>query len=141
MDYNIIIRKYKYLTERLNKIKEYLSQYEKEDKNKKEILYLALQRLVEETVESAIKINIYILKEKKIFPKTYQESFLKLEKIIEMDKKELEKLSQTARFRNILAHEYEDLSEENFIIKAKEIVNIYPRYLKQIYNNLEKIKQ
>lgn len=64
MDNVLINRKYKYLLERLEKLKLYLQEYEKEKKLlNKEILYHALQRVTEEVVETAIKINIFILKE------------------------------------------------------------------------------
>jgi len=135
MDKTSIKRKYNYLIERFEKLKEYLKDYDNEkDKKDKEKNYLALQRITEEVVETAIKINIFILKEKNIFPKTYKESFLKLKTDFNLDEKILVKLSNTAKFRNLLAHEYINLNEKEFIKKSKEILKVYPIYLKKIYN-------
>lgn len=135
MDKITINRKYNYLLDRLDKLNKYLKEYENRDD--KELIYLALQRITEEVVETAIKLNIFILKENKIFPKTYQDSFLLLKKIFDLDKEEIENLSNTAKFRNILAHEYIELKEKEFIENSKKIIEIYPNYLKIIYKSIK----
>lgn len=123
-------RKYSYLLDRFEKLKKYKKKY---DKEKEEIVYFALQRIAEEVVETAIKINIYFLKEEQIFPKTYQESFLLLEEYLDFNEKELKELAKTAKFRNLLAHEYILMPEEEFLKNISKIIKIYPKYLKTIY--------
>ena len=122
MDKISVNRKYSYIIGRFEKLKEFIQSYDEEkDEKKKEVYYLALQRLAEEVVETAIKINIFILKEKRIFPKTYQESFLKLKFYCDFSEKDLDLLSQTVKFRNIIAHEYIDLDEKEFIENFKKL--------------------
>jgi uncharacterized protein YutE (UPF0331/DUF86 family) len=133
MDNETLNRKYNYLIERFEKLKEFKDEYEDKNSEKdKEVFYLAMQRVTEEVVETAIKINIYILKEQKIFPKTYQESFLQLKDFLS-EKIDLEKLAKTAKFRNLLAHEYIDLPEKEFMKNVNLIITEYPKYLKDIY--------
>lgn len=96
-----------------------------------------MQRIVEETVESAIKINIFILKQHNIFPKTYQDSFLELKILNIFTTKELKELAKTAKFRNILAYEYDDLTDDIFLNRTKLIIDLFPDYLKKIYKHLD----
>lgn len=125
-----INRKINIITEKLLTLKQFLEDYKKEEKHKK-ILYLASQKITEEIVESAIKINIIILKEHNIFSKSYKDSFLDLDKKV-LKIENIEKLAETAKFRNQIAHEYDIITEEDFIKSANEIIKLYPKYLKNI---------
>ena len=128
-----IIRKYTYIIEKFEKVKKYYENYQKEkDVDTKDMIYSALQRVVEEVLESSIKLNIYILKEKGKFPKSYKESFELLKNELNFDEEKINTLASFAKFRNILAHEYHDITPEMTISKIKEIIEILPEYLKKL---------
>ena len=128
-----MIRKYAYIIEKFEKVKKYYENYQTEkDADTKDMIYSALQRVVEEVLESSIKLNIYILKEKEKFPKSYKESFELLKNELNFDEGKINTLSSFAKFRNILAHEYQDMTPEITISKIKEIIDILPEYLKKL---------
>lgn len=132
-----IIRKYNYTIEKLSLLKDYLEKYKVTEKKEKEILYYALQKITEEIVKMTIKLNVFILKKNNIFPKTYRHSFIKIGEYFDMEKIRIEELANTAKFRNTIAHDYMEMDEEEFIKGARKIVNIYPEYLKKLYNRLK----
>lgn len=132
MDKVTIIRKYSYLLERFDKSKEYLKSYHSLDKEKREVYFDALERSIEEVLETCIKLNIFILKEKNIFPKTYLESFSLMNEFLDFDDEMKKELEYLARFRNILAYEYMDMKEDLTIEKIEKILNILPEYIKRV---------
>ena len=133
-----IKRKFKLIEENLEKLKQYYFDYQKPKNEKyKEITFFALKRVAEEITESAIKLNIILLKTRDIFPITYKESFLKLYEFNLFDKELAKSFAKTAQFRNILAHEYQDLTELETIENIKIILKLYPTYLIKINNFIE----
>lgn len=133
MDKLTAIRKYTYILDKFERVKKYFEDYEKEkDLDRKEMVFSALQRVVEEVLESCIKLNIYILKEKGNFPKSYKESFTLLKTELDFDENKIDLLSSFAKFRNILAHEYQDITPEMTISKIKQIIEFLPEYLKKL---------
>ena len=94
-----IIRKYTYIIEKFEKVKKYYEKYQKEkDVDTKDMIYSALQRVVEEVLESSIKLNIYILKEKGKFPKSYKESFELLKNELKFDEEKINTLVSLREF-------------------------------------------
>lgn len=133
MDKTTAIRKYTYILDKFEKVKKYYDKYnQEEDLETKDIIYSALQRVVEEVLESCIKLNIYVLKEKNIFPKSYKESFELLKTELNFDEEKINTISSFAKFRNILAHEYQDITPEMTLSKIKQIIDVLPEYLREL---------
>jgi len=130
----IIFEEIKFVKGNLDTAKEFLNDFEK-SKSKKDLY--ALERVAEQIVETSIKINKRLLKEKKLFPANYKESFELLKKLDFLDKILIEKLSQTASFRNKLAHDYKDMNNFYSVKNIKNIINIYPAYLNKLIQFLE----
>lgn len=133
MDKRTAIRKYTYILDKFEKVKKYYDKYnQEEDLETKDIIYSALQRVVEEVLESCIKLNIYVLKEKNIFPKSYKESFELLKAELNFDEEKINTISSFAKFRNILAHEYQEITPEMTLSKIKQIIDLLPEYLREL---------
>jgi len=49
------------------------------------------------------------------------------------------KLSNTAGFRNRLAHDYINLDDKVTILSGKKILNLYPKYLLAVKNYLKNL--
>ena len=126
MNVNLLKRKLDFVSKNLVLMQEILKDY----KTGKEVYFLALKRVAEEIVESAIKINFFLLNSKSKFAKSYRDSFLDLNCFEDFESDFLEEISKTAHFRNILAHEYVELTEEDVIDNIKKILELYPKYLK-----------
>lgn len=97
----------------------------------KRTAFFASQKKAEELIEYAIKLNRLLLREKKIFPMSYKDSFLKLEKI-GFEKNLCEKFSDFAFFRNRLAHEYLEITEDETVEEIESLIKLFPKYLKKI---------
>lgn len=133
MDKRTAIRKYTYILDKFEKVKKYYDKYnQEEDLETKDIIFSALQRVVEEVLESCIKLNIYVLKEKNIFPKSYKESFELLKAELNFDEEKINTISSFAKFRNILAHEYQEITPEMTLSKIKQIIDLLPEYLREL---------
>ena len=128
MEREVIYAKIDFVTSKLEDSKKYLKEY---DRNEEDIYLCAIERVIEQVVETTIKINSEILKDQRIIPKSYKDTFLEM-KTFDIDKKLLQEMANTAKFRNELAHEYLDMSKYYAIKNIKNIIKIYPKYLKKI---------
>lgn len=131
----VILQKISFVQEKLNVSKEYLNDYKNSDTEKD---LEALERVVEQIVETSIKINKELLNKINIFPLSYKESFLKLEKLNLFEKNFLKILAKTATFRNELAHDYINMSSFYSLENIELIIKNYPKYLIQIIDYLDK---
>ena len=133
MDVEIIEDRIYYIKDKIKDINFEIEMYNKTlDKRVKKSHLAAAERWAEEIIESAININNEILKDYGKISTSYYESFLEL-KIIDMfEDKFLEKIANTAGFRNRLAHEYMDLNEEITLNSIKNIPKLYKEYLIKI---------
>ena len=134
MNNKVLSQKISFVQEKLEIAKKYLSDYEKLNFSRD---LDALERVVEQIVETSIKINKELLDSINIYPISYQESFLKLDHLGIFEKDFLEKLAKTARFRNELAHEYLDMTSFYSIENIKFILKNYPLYLIKIIKYLK----
>ena len=133
MDKTTVNRKYSYLLNRYEKSKRYVELYENSvDDEESQIYYDALLRVIEEVLETSIKLNIFILKQKHEFPKTYKESFKLLGEDLDIEGKILDDLVYLAGFRNLLAHEYIDMGYDFTLENVKVLHKVYPVYLKAL---------
>ena len=129
MNKQIVIHRIEFVRQKLIDAKLILNDYELLQSQRDK---LALERICEEVVESATRINKEVLKLKNIIPFSYKDEFLKLKKLDIFTDEELEILSKTATFRNELAHEYLDLKNFYTISNIKTILQTYPNYLLKI---------
>jgi uncharacterized protein YutE (UPF0331/DUF86 family) len=134
----IIYEEIKFVNENLKLGKSFLKDYEL-SKSTKDLF--ALERVSEQIVETTIKINKRILKRKNIIPSTYKESFLKLRELKFIDDNFLEKLAETAIFRNELAHDYRNMDKFYSLENIKNILELYPIYLEKLIKFLKKDKK
>ena len=127
MEKSILKNKVKYAISNLEKLKSF-------SKVKEEVYIEASQRVCEKIIETTIKINIILLKEKNVFPNTYKKSFTEMKVFKIFENEDLEEISKTAVFRNKLAHEYIDMSNYYYELNCEKILELYPKYLKIIYS-------
>jgi len=133
MDAQIIENRIFYIKDKIKDITFEIEMYNKtKDKRIKKSHLAAAERWAEEIVESAININNEILKDYGKISNSYYESFLELKILNIFDDKFLEKIANTAGFRNRLAHEYMDLNEDITINSLKNIPKLYKEYLIKI---------
>jgi len=99
----------------------------------------ATERLLQELIEAAIDINVYlIVATGHTVPDDYYESFLRAGelKIISLDL--AQKLAPSAGLRNRLVHEYDRL-EHSIVLKAVNMAEeLFPQYIKVINDYLSK---
>jgi len=111
MDREIIENRIEYIKEKIKDINFEILKYDETlDKRIKKTHLAAAERWAEEIIESAININNEILKDFGKISESYYESFLELKVIDLFDDEFLEKIANTAGFRNRLAHEYMSLN-------------------------------
>jgi len=133
MDREIIENRIEYIKEKIKDINFEILKYDETlDKRIKKTHLAAAERWAEEIIESAININNEILKDFGKISESYYESFLELKVIDLFDDEFLEKIANTAGFRNRLAHEYMSLNEEITINSIKNIPVLYKNYLIEI---------
>lgn len=142
MDEEIIIKRLDYMREKLKDLDQDLNNYESfsSKKNLLKTIRGAIERWCEEIVESAVTINNELLSSINKVPDSYYKSFIELESLNIFNEKDLEKLASTAGYRNRLAHDYMNIDPEISINSAKNILNIYKKYIKEIYSYLENKK-
>jgi uncharacterized protein YutE (UPF0331/DUF86 family) len=139
MDKEIIIKRLKYIQEKLEDISYNITKHSQaEDVNERKTYQAALERWSEEVVESAVNINNELLESINEFSFSYFESFSKLKILNIFDDKTLKKLSSTSGFRNRLAHEYMELDPKITIESIKQILNLYKIYIKKIEEYITK---
>ncbi|MFW5705306.1 MAG: HepT-like ribonuclease domain-containing protein [Nanoarchaeota archaeon] len=133
MDYEIIAKYVMFLTENLKEIEFGLNELEDKNLSKrvKDLLKKSLERLAEEVIECATKINDLILFEENIDFDSYYDSFKNLS-LIEFFKDNLEffeKIASSAGFRNRLAQDYLDLDERITMVTIRRLPKLYKDYL------------
>lgn len=94
-----------------------------------------IERWAENIINCTIDIaKIILASEKKEMPKTYEQALLNFGLFINLSKNEADILSSFARLRNILAHEYLDITFQ----RIKSFINESPKIYKNIFNFLKK---
>ena len=92
-----------------------------------------IERWVENIINATIDIaKIILASEKKEMPKTYGQALLKFGFFARLEEKEAEELSTFARLRNILAHEYLEVTYGSI----KKFIDVSPAIYQKIFNFL-----
>ncbi len=99
----------------------------------------AAERLLQELIEAAIDINIYIIVQAgNTVPDDYYESFIKTGELNIISADLAEKLAPSAGFRDRLVHEYDRL-EHSMILKAVGMAEeLYPKFIKEVGDYISK---
>ena len=104
------------------------AQYQK-DKVKRRNIERWAENIINATIDIA---KIILASEKKEMPKTYEEALLKFGFFIRLEEKEAEELSTFARLRNILAHEYLEVTYGGI----KKFIDVSPAIYRKIFDFL-----
>ncbi|PHV64003.1 type VII toxin-antitoxin system HepT family RNase toxin [Cyanobacterium aponinum] len=139
IDVDRILERLKFMTIRLNRLKQfeslalesYLDQLDSQ---------LIAERILELIIQSAIDINNHIIRKGlKLEEVTGKESFLVLKNHGILSRKLAEELSKSTNFRNLLAHEYLDINDHKvfeLIPKALKQYSLYVLEIKQYLDSL-----
>lgn len=110
-------------------LKEYLADY----KN-----YYTAERILEKIIAAGIDINIQIASSKgEKIPDTYYESFMMMAKLKILPPAFARLIADSAKMRNKIAHEYEDIEQDIIYGSLKEAVKEYTKYVNYIRRFLE----
>jgi uncharacterized protein YutE (UPF0331/DUF86 family) len=97
-----------------------------------------VERWVENIINALIDIGKIILASEKMkIPKTYAETLYYLGKFAKLKENKAIKLSEFARLRNILAHEYLEVLYENIKHFIEEFPKIYPKIFEFARNSIK----
>lgn len=108
--------------------------------------YNAVERLLEKIIGRGIDINQHIISElvsiQVAAPLEYRETFLKLAELKVLPEDFAKEISESAGFRNVLVHEYNEVDEHTVYRSVGGAIGQYSRYcdyiLKFLQNQPEK---
>ncbi|MEI6331482.1 MAG: DUF86 domain-containing protein [Pseudanabaena sp. ELA645] len=93
-----------------------------------------IERIIELIVQTAIDINKYILKKKgvNLTNLTSHQTFVEMSKFEIITQLLAEEIKESVDTRNVLAHRYFDISPEEVFVEIEDVLEKYPRYVRQI---------
>lgn len=95
-------------------------------------MYFA-ERVIQRMIDAAIDINMHIASDKKWeTPDSYFYSFIVLADLGVYSRKFAESIAPSAKFRNIVVHEYLDLDIKKFKESLDSALRDYPKYVRHI---------
>ena len=98
----------------------------------------AAERILQETVEAAIDINLHILaNEHSKQPEDYYESFILMGQLGILPEELATRLAPAAGLRNRLVHQYDDLDDAIVFDSIHESLTAMPKFLKAIAKKLD----
>ncbi len=104
-------------------------------------LKIISERILELVIQAALDINEHLLtKGLQVQSTTNKQSFLNLGKYNIITVELAEELSLSVGVRNILAHQYLNINHKMLFGHIKKVLIIYPHYISQIANYLNKLK-
>jgi uncharacterized protein YutE (UPF0331/DUF86 family) len=99
----------------------------------------AAERLLQELIEAAIDINLYILAASGAgVPDESYQSFIQLGTSRVLDEALARKLAPAAGLRNRLVHEYQDINDARVWESIQHAQDLFPHYVKAIEGFLER---
>jgi len=99
----------------------------------------AIERLMELIIECSIDINGLIIAGRgRRPPGDYRSSFLELATIGVVSPEFASSLAPMARLRNMLAHEYEAMNDEEIHANIPLVLNLFSRYIAEISRYIDK---
>lgn len=132
MSREVILRKLDLIIAEIKKLKSIselpLKDYLGDFKN-----YYTAERILEKIIAAAIDINIHIASSKgEKIPDTYYESFTMMAKLKILPPNFARLIADSARMRNKIAHEYEEIEQDIIYDSLKEAVKEYTEYVSYI---------
>ncbi|MBO0349387.1 DUF86 domain-containing protein [Phormidium pseudopriestleyi FRX01] len=102
---------------------------------------VAVERLLELMIQSALDINKHILVSRyQVHPKTNESCFLEAGRNGIISTELAQKISRSAKMRNILAHKYEDIDPEVVYTAISKALQQYPLYIRQVSDYLNSLE-
>jgi uncharacterized protein YutE (UPF0331/DUF86 family) len=100
----------------------------------------ATERLLQELIEAAIDINVHIItRTGQQIPDDYFESFIRLGESGIISSDLARALAPSSGLRNRLVHEYDALDHSIILRSVKMARNLYPKYIKEVEEYLQKV--
>ena len=142
IDKELVIRKINLIQEDLERLKEYQNKTRLEIE-KDYALEAAIERYLERMITRAIELNQHLIVEsdaKNIkIPKDYEGAFIALGELKICPIDFAKNIADSAGFRNILVHEYDDLDKDKFYLSLRAALEQYPKYCQYIIEYIGKI--
>lgn len=146
LDPEAIAQKLGRMVDRIDRLKQFegltLEDYLQDD-----LKQAAIERLLETIIGAALSINKTLLKRGAGLIPSDAESFKNFESFILMGENgfipaELaNQLAPSGSFRNILAHEYDDIEPAQVYNALQKAISQYPQYVKAIQNYLDTLEE
>ena len=95
------------------------------------------ERLLQETVEAAVDVNMHVLRALGESPTDYFTSFVQMGQQGVIGEDLADRLAPAAGLRNRLVHEYEDLDDAIVLEAVGDAIDQFPRYAQQVERYLE----
>lgn len=96
------------------------------------------ERLLQETVEAAVDVNMHVLRTRGESPTDYFTSFVELGRQGIIGDDLANRLAPSAGLRNRLVHEYEDLDDAIVLESVRDAIDLFGRYVQQVERYLER---
>jgi uncharacterized protein YutE (UPF0331/DUF86 family) len=142
----VITQKLSRMVDRIDRLKQFegltLEEYLQDD-----LKQAAIERLLETIIDAALSINKTLLKRGAGLIPTNSEFFRNFESFILMGENgfippELaNQLAPSGSFRNVLAHEYDDIDPTQVYNALQKALSQYPQYVKAIQNYLDTLEE
>lgn len=104
-----------------------------------------VENLLVKIIGRGIDINQHLISElvsiKVAAPLDYKETFFKLAELGVLPEKFARQIAESAGFRNVLVHEYNNINEQIFYKSVGETLNQYTKYCDYILKFLEKVEK
>lgn len=146
LDPEAIAQKLGRMVERMDRLKQFeeltLEEYVRDD-----LTQAAIERLLETIIDAALSINKTLLKRAAGVTPRGSESFKNFESFMLMGENgfistELaNQLAPSGSFRNVLAHEYDDIDPAQVYNTIQKALTQYPRYVKAIQSYLDTLEE
>jgi len=146
LDPEEIAQKLSRMVDRIDRLKQFeeltLEEYLQDD-----LKQAAIERLLETIIDAALRINKTLLKRGAGITPTGSESFKNFESFTLMGENgfiatELaNQLAPSGSFRNVLAHEYDDIDPTQVYNSLQKTLVQYPQYVRSIQNYLDTLEE
>jgi uncharacterized protein YutE (UPF0331/DUF86 family) len=141
IDINSVHRRLEFILDYLNEIKP-LASISLDEFLHNRYLLRAAERLLEITIQAAIDINNHLLKElSQTSKQSNADVFLKLSRLGVITPELAQLLSESGKFRNRLAHRYDDVDPEIVFSVINEVLEQYPLYVEQVENFMDSLEE
>lgn len=122
-----------------NKLTTYLSLTNEELLNNED-KRLAMERLFQLVVDESVDINgIIVYQLGGTIPDSLKSSFYELVPLKIVEREFAEKISESAKIRNQMTHDYEKLTEEQIIVSIRKFHEMYLEYTKILVEKFIKV--